>query len=50
ESRKKPGDPGIFKHYQAAVKRVMAKLDNNKLEKMKEIMKEWSNNCLPPEI
>ncbi|KAG1858207.1 hypothetical protein C8R48DRAFT_674277 [Suillus tomentosus] len=50
ESGVKPGDPGMFKHYQAAVKRVMAQLDDDKLEKAKETAKEWSNNCLPPEI
>ncbi|KAG2151261.1 uncharacterized protein EDB93DRAFT_1249457 [Suillus bovinus] len=50
ESRAKPGDPGMFKHYQAAVKRVMAELSNDELEKAKETAKEWSNNCPPPEI
>ncbi|KAG1764700.1 hypothetical protein EV702DRAFT_1051267 [Suillus placidus] len=50
ESRVKPGDPGMFKHYQAAVKRVMAELDDDKLEKAKETAEEWSNNCPPPEI
>ncbi|KIK36280.1 hypothetical protein CY34DRAFT_16491 [Suillus luteus UH-Slu-Lm8-n1] len=50
ESRVKPGDPGMFKHYQAAVKRVMAELDDNELEKVKETTEEWLNNCLPPEI
>ncbi|KAG1819585.1 uncharacterized protein BJ212DRAFT_1478817 [Suillus subaureus] len=46
----KPGGPDMFKHYQAAVKRVMAELSNNKLEKAKETAKEWSNNFPPPEI
>ncbi|KAG1866344.1 hypothetical protein C8R48DRAFT_772442 [Suillus tomentosus] len=50
ESRVKPGDPGMFKHYQAVVKRVMAGLDDNELEKAKETAEEWSNNCPPPEI
>ncbi|KAG2139101.1 uncharacterized protein EDB93DRAFT_1253169 [Suillus bovinus] len=50
ESGAKPGDPGMFKHYQAAVKRVMAELSDDKLEKAKETTKEWSNNCPPPEI
>ncbi|KAG1848348.1 hypothetical protein C8R48DRAFT_677283 [Suillus tomentosus] len=50
ESGVKPGDPGMFKHYQAAVKRVMAELDDDELEKAKETAKEWSNNCPPPEI
>ncbi|KAG1859473.1 hypothetical protein C8R48DRAFT_674005 [Suillus tomentosus] len=50
ESGVKPGDPGMFKHYQAAVKRVMAELDDNELEKAKETAEEWSNNCPPPEI
>ncbi|KAG2128377.1 uncharacterized protein EDB93DRAFT_1096031 [Suillus bovinus] len=50
ESRAKPGDPGMFKHYQAAVKRVMAELSDDELEKAKETAEEWSNNCPPPEI
>ncbi|KAG2340554.1 hypothetical protein BDR05DRAFT_950290 [Suillus weaverae] len=50
ESGVKPGDPGMFKHYQAAVKRVMAELDDDELEKVKETVEEWSNNCPPPEI
>ncbi|KAG2129242.1 uncharacterized protein EDB93DRAFT_1256303 [Suillus bovinus] len=50
ESGAKPGDPGMFKHYQAAVKRVMAELSDDKLEKAKETAEEWSNNCPPPEI
>ncbi|KAG2127616.1 uncharacterized protein EDB93DRAFT_1062750, partial [Suillus bovinus] len=48
ESGAKPGDPGMFKHYQAAVKRVMAELSDDELEKVKETAKEWSNNCPPP--
>ncbi|KAG1818208.1 uncharacterized protein BJ212DRAFT_1299026 [Suillus subaureus] len=40
----------MFKHYQAAVKRVMAELSNNELEKVKETAEEWSNNFPPPEI
>ncbi|KIK33660.1 hypothetical protein CY34DRAFT_99192, partial [Suillus luteus UH-Slu-Lm8-n1] len=50
ESGVKSGDPGMFKHYQAAVKSVMAELDDNELEKAKETTEEWSNNCPPPEI
>ncbi|KAG1844086.1 hypothetical protein C8R48DRAFT_780373 [Suillus tomentosus] len=50
ESGVKPGDPGMFKHYQAVVKRVMAELDDDELEKAKETAKEWSNNCPPPDI
>ncbi|KAG1879701.1 hypothetical protein C8R48DRAFT_589401, partial [Suillus tomentosus] len=50
ESRVKPGDPGMFKHYQAAVKSFMAELDDNKLEKAKETVEEWSNICPPREI
>ncbi|KAG1889857.1 hypothetical protein F4604DRAFT_1673394 [Suillus subluteus] len=50
ESRAKPGDPGMFKHYQAAVKRVISELDDNELEKAKETVEEWSNNCPPLEI
>ncbi|KAG2139869.1 uncharacterized protein EDB93DRAFT_1252990 [Suillus bovinus] len=50
ESGAKPGDPGMFKHYQVAVKRVMAELSDDKLEKVKETAEEWSNNCPPPEI
>ncbi|KAG1792257.1 hypothetical protein EV424DRAFT_1354548 [Suillus variegatus] len=50
KSRVKPGDPGMFKHYQVAVKRVMAELDDDELEKAKETAEEWSNNCPPPEI
>ncbi|KAG2128914.1 uncharacterized protein EDB93DRAFT_1095792 [Suillus bovinus] len=50
ESGAKPGDPGMFTHYQAAVKRVMAELSDNELEKAKETTKEWSNNCPPPKI
>ncbi|KAG2085343.1 uncharacterized protein F5147DRAFT_782082 [Suillus discolor] len=50
ESGVKPGDPGMFKHYQVAVKRVMAELDDDELEKAKETAEEWSNNCPPPEI
>ncbi|KAG1791297.1 uncharacterized protein BJ212DRAFT_1491023 [Suillus subaureus] len=50
ESGAKPGGPGMFKHYQAAVKRVMAELSDDKLEKAKETAKEWSNNFPPPEI
>ncbi|KAG2048994.1 hypothetical protein BDR06DRAFT_999406 [Suillus hirtellus] len=46
----KPGDPGMFKHYQVVVKRVMAELDDDKLEKAKETAEKWSNNCPPPEI
>jgi hypothetical protein len=50
ESRVKLGDPGMFKYYQAAVKRVVAKLDDDELEKAKETAEQWSNNCPPPEI
>ncbi|KAG2141229.1 hypothetical protein DEU56DRAFT_754948 [Suillus clintonianus] len=50
ESGAKPGGPGMFKHYQAAVKRVMAELSDNELEKAKETAEEWSNNFLPPKI
>jgi hypothetical protein len=40
----------MFKHYQAAVKGVMAELDDDELEKAKETAEEWSNNFPPPEI
>ncbi|KAG1767877.1 hypothetical protein EV702DRAFT_1203535 [Suillus placidus] len=50
ESGVKPRDPGMFKQYQAAVKRVMGELDDDELEKAKETAEEWSNNCPPPEI
>ncbi|KAG1765467.1 hypothetical protein EV702DRAFT_1212452 [Suillus placidus] len=50
ESGAKPGGQGMFKHYQVAVKRVMAELSNDELEKVKETAKEWSNNFPPPEI
>jgi hypothetical protein len=50
ESGAKPGDPGMFKHYQVVVKRVMAELDDDELEKAKETAEEWSNNCPPLEI
>ncbi|KAG1816891.1 uncharacterized protein BJ212DRAFT_1271141, partial [Suillus subaureus] len=50
KSRAKPGGPSMFKHYQAAVKRVMAELSDNELEKVKETAKEWSNNFPPPKI
>ncbi|KAG2155979.1 uncharacterized protein EDB93DRAFT_1247624 [Suillus bovinus] len=50
ESGAKPGDPGMFKHYQAAVKRVMAELSDDELEKAKETVEEWSNNCPPSKI
>ncbi|KAG1803035.1 uncharacterized protein BJ212DRAFT_1487257 [Suillus subaureus] len=50
ESGAKPGGPGMFKHYQAAMKRVMAELSNDELEKAKETAEEWSNNFPPPEI
>jgi hypothetical protein len=40
----------MFKHYQAAVKGVMAELDNDELEKAKETAEELSNNFPPPEI
>ncbi|KAG1725107.1 hypothetical protein EDB19DRAFT_1833911 [Suillus lakei] len=50
ESGAKPGGRGMFKHYQAAVKRVMAELSDNELEKAKETAEEWSNNIPPPEI
>ncbi|KAG1800136.1 uncharacterized protein BJ212DRAFT_1488021 [Suillus subaureus] len=36
ESGAKPGGPSMFKHYQAAVKRVMAELSDDELEKAKE--------------
>ncbi|KAG1781460.1 hypothetical protein EV702DRAFT_1244566 [Suillus placidus] len=50
ESGAKPGGRGMFKHSQAAVKRVMAELSDNKLKKAKETAKEWSNNFPLPEI
>ncbi|KAG2130276.1 hypothetical protein DEU56DRAFT_914907 [Suillus clintonianus] len=50
ESGAKPGGPGMFKHYQAAVKRVMAELSDDELEKAKETAEEWSTNFPPPEI
>jgi len=50
ESREKPGGPGMFKHYQTAVKRVMAELSNDEFEKAKETAEEWSDNLPPPEI
>ncbi|KAG1744223.1 hypothetical protein EDB19DRAFT_1906783 [Suillus lakei] len=49
-SRAKPGGPGMFKHFQAAVKRVMAELSDNELEKAKETAEEWSNHLSPPKI
>ncbi|KAG1722443.1 uncharacterized protein EDB91DRAFT_1088132 [Suillus paluster] len=45
----KPGGQDMFKHYQAVVKKVMAKLSKDELEKAKETTKEWSNNFPPPE-
>ncbi|KAG1770776.1 hypothetical protein EV702DRAFT_1202247 [Suillus placidus] len=48
--RAKPGGHGMFKHYQVAVKRVMAELSDDRLEKAKETAGEWSNNFPPPEI
>ncbi|KAG2071485.1 hypothetical protein BDR04DRAFT_1117671 [Suillus decipiens] len=50
KSREKPGAPGMFKHYQVAVKRVMAELDKDKLEKAKETAEEWLNNFPPPKV
>ncbi|KAG1847562.1 hypothetical protein DFJ58DRAFT_843197 [Suillus subalutaceus] len=50
ESGAKPGGPGMFKHYQAAVKRVMAELSDDELEKAKDTAEEWSSNFPPPEI
>ncbi|KAG1729906.1 hypothetical protein EDB19DRAFT_1913148 [Suillus lakei] len=50
ESGAKPGGHGMFKHYQVAIKRVMAELSDDKLEKAKETVEEWSNNFPPPEI
>ncbi|KAG2141391.1 uncharacterized protein EDB93DRAFT_1089401 [Suillus bovinus] len=50
KSGEKTGDPGMFKHYQVAVKRVMAELSDDELEKAKETAEEWSNNCPPPKI
>ncbi|KAG2068924.1 hypothetical protein BDR04DRAFT_1157326 [Suillus decipiens] len=50
ESRAKPGAPGMFKHYQVAVKRVMTELDEDELEKAKETAEEWLNNSPPPEV
>ncbi|KAG2141458.1 hypothetical protein BD769DRAFT_1383718 [Suillus cothurnatus] len=50
ESGEKPGASSMFKHYQAAVKGVMAELNDDKLEKAKETVEEWSNNFPPPEI
>ncbi|KAG2066364.1 hypothetical protein BDR04DRAFT_1121211 [Suillus decipiens] len=40
----------MFKHYQVAVKRVMAELDEDELEKAKETAEEWLNNFPPPEV
>ncbi|KAG1745812.1 uncharacterized protein EDB91DRAFT_1245963 [Suillus paluster] len=50
KSRAKPGGQDMFKHYQAVVKKVMAKLSKDELEKAKETTEEWSNNFPPPEI
>lgn len=50
ESGERPGGPGMFKHYQATVKRVMAELSDDELEKAKDTAEEWSNNFPPPEI
>ncbi|KAG2064054.1 hypothetical protein BDR04DRAFT_1162993 [Suillus decipiens] len=50
EFRAKPGAPRMFKHYQVAVKRVMAELDEDKLEKVKETAEEWLNNFPPPKM
>ncbi|KAG1728272.1 uncharacterized protein EDB91DRAFT_1253540 [Suillus paluster] len=50
ESGAKPGGPGMFKYYQAAVKRVMTELSDDELEKAKDTAEEWSNNFPPPEI
>ncbi|KAG1727969.1 uncharacterized protein EDB91DRAFT_1086269 [Suillus paluster] len=46
----KPGGQDMFKYYQGAVKKVMAELSKDELEKVKETAKEWSNNVPPPEI
>ncbi|KAG1719202.1 uncharacterized protein EDB91DRAFT_1089472 [Suillus paluster] len=45
----KPGGQDMFKHYQAVVKKVMADLSEDELEKAKETTEEWSNNFPPPE-
>ncbi|KAG1723979.1 uncharacterized protein EDB91DRAFT_1087636 [Suillus paluster] len=45
----KPGGQDMFKHYQAVVKKVMADLSEDELEKAKETAEEWSNNFPPPE-
>ncbi|KAG1750578.1 uncharacterized protein EDB91DRAFT_1046116 [Suillus paluster] len=50
ESGAKPGGPGMFKYYQAAVKRVMTELSDDELEKAKDTAEEWSNNFPPPKI
>jgi hypothetical protein len=48
ESGEKPGAPSMFKHYQAAVKGVMAELDDNELERQKKQRKNGPTTFLLP--
>ncbi|KAG1721481.1 uncharacterized protein EDB91DRAFT_1256509 [Suillus paluster] len=46
----KPGGWDMFKHYQATVRKVIAELLDDELEKAKETAEEWSHSIPPPEI
>jgi hypothetical protein len=46
----KPGEPGMFKHYQAAIKDVIDEMPEEELERAKQTAEEWSNSYPPPEV
>jgi hypothetical protein len=46
----KPGESGMFKHYQAAIKDVIDEMPEEELERARQTAEEWSNSCPPPEV
>jgi len=50
ETGAKPGEKGMFKHYQAAIRDVMDEMPEEEVEKARETAEEWSNRFPPPDV
>lgn len=50
KSGAKPGEPGMFKHYQATIREVIDEMPDEELEKARETAEEWSTSYPPPDV
>jgi hypothetical protein len=50
ETGAKPGQPGMFKHYQAAIRDVMNEMPEEELQKARDTAEEWSNRFPPSDV